>query len=68
MAEKCQNCGQSYETVYRVSDKVWWEVSPRGPRSGLLCLPCADTAARKIGIILYWEAKQGSFPTDKAPT
>jgi len=61
--EKCQNCGRSYRTVYRIPDELWRAITGRS--DGLLCPRCLDDKARTAGYGLYWEATVGKFPTDK---
>ena len=62
----CDGCDNAYKSVFRVPDEVWSQIAPK-PDSlgehiehqygGLLCLNCADNAARKAGITLVWEAR-----------
>ena len=62
----CDGCDNAYKSVFRVPDEVWSQIAPK-PDSlgehiehqygGLLCLNCADYAARKSGITLVWEAR-----------
>jgi hypothetical protein len=59
--ESCAACHDPYQTVYHVPDGVWDQISGG---VNLLCLPCADGRARKLGIELYWEAEVGEFPRD----
>ena len=62
----CDGCDNAYKSVFRVPDEVWSQIAPK-PDSlgehiehqygGLLCLNCADNAARKSGITLVWDAR-----------
>ena len=63
MGEKCQRCDWVYETVYRIDDSLWERISPKKSKAGLLCPECADELARRQGITLFWEAKQGEYPS-----
>jgi ribosomal protein L37AE/L43A len=62
-SETCQDCGTSYETVYRVPDEVWSQIRPEGKPEGggLLCLDCANLRARRLGIDLWWTATVGGW-------
>jgi len=65
VSEKCQNCGEIYETVYRIPDGVWAILmKAMGLRraNGLLCIGCADKIARDKGITLYWAAEVNQYP------
>ena len=63
LGEKCMNCGLRYSTIYRVPDDIWERITGRSDGSGLLCPRCCDALARDKGIILYWEAAEGEYPT-----
>ena len=62
MAETCQVCGEAYDTVYDVPDAIWQQITPKIGEAGLLCLRCADSRARELGITLYWGAGIDGFP------
>ena len=58
MAERCQDCGEEYEAVYRLPDELRAELTKR-TGFNRLCLNCADGLAKVVlGVTLYWEAEQ----------
>ena len=60
--ERCDLCDEDYRTVYRVPDDIWRRVTdPVG--GSLICPRCFDAGARHEGIELYWEAREGGYPT-----
>jgi len=59
--EHCQICKKGFLTVYDVSDKVWKKISPEKSEGGTLCIECADKRARKLGIDLFWVAKENEY-------
>lgn len=61
--ERCQECGELYDAVYRVPDRIWWVITGRDDGGGLLCPACCDRMARDAGLILYWEAAVGEYPS-----
>ena len=59
--EHCQICGKGYSTPYDIPDKVWKKITPRKGEGGLLCMECAEKRAKKLGIVLFWVAKENDF-------
>lgn len=51
--EICENCNQTYKTIYRVPDEFWEEVA--GQEEGLLCIGCFDQLASVNGYKLLWK-------------
>lgn len=62
--ELCQLCGERYLTVYRVPPQIWEAVFGAGREGGLACPRCIDEETRELGIVLYWEAHPGVYPSD----
>ncbi len=61
--EMCHECGRRYLSVYCVPASLWARVTDLPDGAGLLCLRCFDTAARRQGIVLFWQACEGEFPS-----
>jgi len=59
--EHCQICGKKYSTVYELPDEIWKKITPKSGESGLLCMECAEKRAEKLGIDLFWRAKEGEY-------
>jgi len=57
----------AYVEVYQLPDEIWHKITPKpgNPEAGLLCPRCADIRAREQGVVLYWEAGNRQFPTQK---
>ncbi len=67
---RCQSCGRTYETIYRVPNEVWTKIAPQPETlgkhiehqfGGLLCMSCADSRALEAGIVLYWDSNAGDW-------
>lgn len=61
--ETCDACGRRYLVIYRVPNDVWSLIAPKQDElgehlehqfGGLLCVDCAWTRARELGITLYF--------------
>ena len=59
--ELCSVCGKRYLTVFSIPDDVWLKVNG-GKEGGLICISCVDEIARKLGISLFWKAKENEYP------
>lgn len=58
MGERCQICGNEYEYVYVIPDKLWEEITNIKNGNGLRCIPCLEKEAREKGIIIQWYGKE----------
>lgn len=56
--ERCQDCGETYATVYRVPNHLWALIAGD---LNLLCLLCADRRARDLDLELYFDASVGHW-------
>ena len=70
--EACQQCGKKYAMIYWAPDEVWEKIKPDDETGGdlgggLLCLPCADSRAMALGIVLRWQASTGWWLSTPAP-
>lgn len=72
MSELCDDCGRSYDIIYRVPDEVWAKIAPKPiegfEEGGLLCPDCASLRAwDHHEIVLRFDGTQGWW-SDTRPT
>lgn len=61
VTEHCKKCKKGYANIWRVSDKLWKQVTGINNGSGLYCMKCFSKMADKIGIDIYWTGKANKF-------
>ena len=50
--EYCNDCKQSYNTVWSATDELWKKLGFKDDK-GLLCIPCAIRRANKLGLTIH---------------